>query len=105
MKKKYVYITMILAGVLYANQASFDCSKVKKDSSEGLICSSDKLMDLDRELSTVYMQALKQARKEDKLKEHQRGWIKGRNDCWKAEDEPKCMEDEYIYRIEDLQKK
>ena len=90
---------------LYANQPSFDCSKVKKDSSEGLICGSDELMDLDRELSSVYKQALLKASKDDMLKAHQRGWIKGRNDCWKAKDEKQCMANEYNLRIKELKEK
>lgn len=90
---------------LYANQPSFDCTKVKKDSSEGLICGSDKLMDLDRELAAVYKQALPKATKEDRLKAHQRGWIKGRNDCWKAKDEKKCMAEQYHLRIKELKEK
>ena len=95
----------LLTASLWANQPSFDCSKVKKNSSEGLICSSDELMGLDRELSEVYEQALPKASKEDMLKAHQRGWIKGRNDCWKAEDEKKCMADQYKIRINELKKK
>ncbi len=90
---------------LYANQPSFDCSKVKKDSSEGLICGSDELMDLDRELAAVYKQALNKASKDDMLKAHQRGWIKGRNDCWKAKDEKQCMVDQYKLRIKELKEK
>ena len=96
--------TALLTISLYANQPSFDCSKVEKNSSEGIICSSDELMDLDRELSEVYKQALSKAPKEDMLKAHQRGWIKGRNDCWKAEDEKKCMVNEYHLRIKELKK-
>ena len=97
--------TALLTANLYANQPSFDCSKVEKNSSEGLICSSDELMDLDKELSTVYKQALAKASKDDMLKAHQRGWIKGRNDCWKAEDEKKCMVDQYKLRIKELKEK
>ena len=89
----------------YANQPSFDCGKVKKDSSEGVICSSDQLMDLDRELAAVYKKALAKASKGDMLKAEQRGWIKGRNDCWKAKDEKKCMTDEYTRRIKELKDK
>lgn len=106
MQVKNVLLAFMLVSVsLSANQPSFDCSKVEKNSSEGLICGSDKLMNLDRELATVYKQALAKSSKEDMLKAHQRGWIKGRNDCWKAESELKCMEDEYIYRIDELKKK
>ncbi|PHS42253.1 MAG: hypothetical protein COB07_00500 [Sulfurovum sp.] len=101
-----IFFVLSLALVpLCANQPSFDCSKVKKDSAEGIICSSDALMDLDRELSKVYHQALKKASKEDMLKTHQRGWIKGRNDCWKAENEAQCMEDAYHLRIDELKGK
>ena len=98
-------ITVLLTTSLYSNQPSFDCAKVEKNSSEGIICSSDELMDLDRELSAVYKQALKKASKDDMLKAYQRGWIKGRNDCWKAEDEKKCMVDQYTLRIQELKEK
>jgi len=97
--------TILLTTNMYANQPSFDCSKVKKDSSEGLICSSDKLMNLDKELSSLYKQALKKASKGDMLKAHQRGWIKGRNGCWKAEDETECMVNQYNMRMEELKEK
>ncbi len=96
---------VLLSTTLYANQPSFDCAKVKKDSSEGIICDSDELMDLDKELASVYKRALPKATKDDKLKMHQRGWIKGRNDCWKADDEKKCMADEYTLRIKELKEK
>jgi len=105
-KTKSILLTaVLLSTTLYANQPSFDCSKVKKNSSEGLICSSDELMDLDKELAAVYKQALLKASKDDMLKAHQRGWIKGRNDCWKAENEKKCMADEYKLRIKELKEK
>ncbi len=105
-KTKSILLTaVLLSTTLYANQPSFDCSKVKKNSSEGLICSSDELMDLDKELAAVYKQALPKATKDDMLKAHQRGWIKGRNDCWKADDEKKCMVDEYTLRIKELKEK
>ena len=100
-----LFTVVLLSLSLYANQPSFDCSKVKKNSPEGLICSSDKLMNLDNELATVYKQALPKATKEDMLKAHQRGWIKGRNDCWKAKDEEQCMVDEYKLRIKELKEK
>ncbi len=37
------------------------------------------------------------------LKAEQRGWVKGRNDCWKSDDKRKCVEDEYQRRIAELQ--
>ena len=33
----------------------------------------------------------------------QRGWIKGRNDCWKADDKKGCAKTEYQRRIAELQ--
>lgn len=92
----------LLTASLYADPLSFDCSKIEKNNSEGLICSSDELMDLDRELFKIYKQALAKASKEDMLKVYQRGWIKDRNDCWKAGDEKKCMADQYQLRIKEL---
>jgi uncharacterized protein len=88
-----------------ANHPSYDCDKVKKESAEGKICSSNRLMDLDRELSALYKQALPKSSKSDMLKAQQRGWIKGRNDCWKAENEAKCMENAYHHRIKELKEK
>jgi uncharacterized protein len=105
MKQVHILLATILLGTTaFANQPSFDCAKVKKNSSEGVICRSDRLMDLDRELAKVYKEALTKASKGDMLKAEQRGWIKGRNDCWKAEDEEQCMVDAYKTRIEVLKK-
>ena len=59
-------------------------------------------MDLDRELAKLYREALAKAPDRNLLKAEQRGWIKGRNDCWKAPDEKQCMIDQYRFRIEDL---
>jgi len=105
MKQVYSLLAATLLGTTaFANQPSFDCAKVKKNSSEGVICRSDTLMDLDRELAKVYKEALQKASKDDMLKAEQRGWIKGRNDCWKAENEEQCMIGEYKARIEELKK-
>jgi uncharacterized protein len=103
--KTILLTTILLTTNIYANQPSFDCSKVEKDSSEGLICSSHELMNLDKELALLYKQALKKASKDDMLKAHQRGWIKGRNECWKAEDEKQCMVNQYNLRMEELKEK
>jgi uncharacterized protein len=37
------------------------------------------------------------------LKAEQRGWIKGRNDCWKSDDKRLCIEQSYKLRIAELQ--
>jgi uncharacterized protein len=101
-----IFFTMVLlTASLYADQPSFDCSKVDKESCESIICSSNTLVDLDRELSDVYKQALIKAPKEDMLKVYQRGWIKGRNECWKVKDAKSYMTDIYRQRIQELKEK
>lgn len=106
-KTKYILFSLILlaASPLHAKQPSFDCSKVEKQSCEAIICSSDTLINLDRELSEVYKQALAKAPKEDMLKAYQRGWIKGRNECWKVEDTNTYMTELYDQRIKELKEK
>jgi uncharacterized protein len=37
------------------------------------------------------------------LKAEQRGWVKGRDECWKSGDERRCVEDAYERRIAELQ--
>ena len=90
---------------LHASQPSFDCSKIEKESCEAIICASKTLKDLDRELSKVYKQALTKASKDDRLKVYQRGWIKGRNECWKVKDAHTYMADIYRQRIKELKEK
>lgn len=60
---------------------------------------------LDRKLSGVYAAAAKIATNEHppRLKAEQRGWIKGRNECWKSDDKRACVEDAYVRRIAELQ--
>jgi len=36
------------------------------------------------------------------LKAEQRGWIKGRDDCWKSDEMRGCVKREYRYRIDAL---
>jgi uncharacterized protein len=84
---------------------SFNCDSAEVGSIEELVCSDAALSALDRTLSAVYAAASKKARNEHPpvLKAEQRGWVKGRNDCWKSEDKRQCVEDEYSHRIIELQ--
>lgn len=99
------------AGSGYPGQAanatgpSFDCDKVKAGSIEAMICGDEELSALDRKLSGVYSAASMKATDEHPpvLKAEQRGWIKGRNDCWKSGDKRGCIWNEYMRRIADLQ--
>ena len=83
---------------------SFDCRKAA-GAIEQMICSDDGLAALDSELAEVYAAAAQKAVNEHPpvLKAGQRGWIKGRNDCWKRADKRQCVEQSYRRRIAELQ--
>jgi len=89
----------------HAQGPSFPCDKVEQGSIEQMVCRSADLSALDRKLAQVYAAATKKAVNEHPpmLKAEQRGWVKGRNDCWKATDEGACVRGEYVRRIAELQ--
>ena len=110
------YLTSIFAGTLLltlsapaaAETPAFDCAKASGEV-ETLICEDADLAALDHELAAVYTESLRKltGAADEKsavksLKAHQRGWIKGRNDCWKAEDKLGCTENAYKTRIAEL---
>lgn len=84
---------------------SYDCEKVEANSIEETICNDDELSGLDRRLSDVYSAASRKATNEHPplLKAEQRGWIKGRNECWKADDQRSCVKYAYQSRIAALE--
>lgn len=84
---------------------SFDCGRVEPGSIEAQVCASPDLAALDRQLAAVYAAARAKAKNEHPLTlaAEQRGWIKGRNDCWKADDKATCVRDAYRLRIAELQ--
>jgi len=84
---------------------SYDCDAVEPGSIEAMICADGELSALDRKLSRVYAAACAKAANEHppRLKAEERGWIKGRNDCWKSDDKRGCVRDEYRRRIAELQ--
>jgi len=84
---------------------SFSCSGVNKGSMEELICQDGALSALDLKLTNTYKQALVKSSHNSTLKAEQRGWIKGRDECWKAENKTSCLHDSYQERITELQKK
>ncbi len=95
----------LISGTALAATPSFDCAKVAAGSIEEMICADDALAALDRKLAEVYAAASKKAANEHPpvLKAEQRGWIKGRNECWKADDRRRCVEDSYRLRIAELE--
>lgn len=71
-----------------------------------MVCADPELAALDRQLNQVYAAASRRANNEHppRLKAEQRGWIKGRDDCWKAVDDRRaCVRGNYVQRIVELQ--
>lgn len=96
-------LALSLASPLCAAAPSFDCAKASSDI-EKLICRDGELAELDRSLAELYSVVLKNTpgSAQNQLKAEQRGWIKGRDDCWKADDLRTCVADEYRFRIDEL---
>jgi uncharacterized protein len=74
-----------LPAAALAQGPTFNCAKAQGEV-EKLICSDASLAALDRQLDGVYKAATAKAQGKfaTLLREDQRGWVKGRNDCWKA---------------------
>lgn len=94
-------------------QPTFDCNKAITEV-EIAICQDHSLIKLDNQLHAVFQQAIDKAGSIDdlpdkavkQLKATQRGWIKGRNECWKAQKSiVGCIESSYLDRIAYLQAK
>lgn len=99
-------ILALLAQGALAADPSFDCAKAES-SAEEAVCASDGLASMDRELARLYLLAVSEPDlSEDRLRElkgTQRGWIKGRDDCWKSSlGLEACVAAEYAFRIMDI---
>ena len=89
---------------------SFDCKEAASQVEE-LICNDVELARLDILLHSVFGQSVHAAGQLDdrseqvvqQLRATQHGWVKGRNDCWKAHDVRQCTADQYQRRISELQ--
>ncbi|HSC29279.1 MAG TPA: MliC family protein [Vicinamibacterales bacterium] len=83
---------------------TFDCAKASGQV-ETLICKDPALAALDRKMAEVYAAAMKKwpANVASEQRAYQRGWIRGRNDCWKEDDLRACAELSYRTRIVELQ--
>lgn len=95
----------LLLASLQAAEPSFSCAQVAAGSTEELICQTSALAELDQNMAGVYQQASAKAVNQHPpvLKAEQRGWVKGRNDCWKADDRVQCVTEGYRLRIAELQ--
>ena len=91
MKKNLIVILALAAcpfglpAAVHAQGPAFDCTKAQGEV-EKLLCSDPALAALDRKLDEIYQAATAKATGDmaRQLRTEQRGWIKGRNDCWKA---------------------
>lgn len=100
---------LIATPALAQDGPSFDCAKAES-SVEKLICADPGLARLDRTVSERYAEARKAAQglgagadeASNTLRALQRGWVKGRDDCWKATDQRACVEDAYLRRDAEL---
>lgn len=116
-----VVLGVLLSSGLTAAEAqpAFDCAKAQGQV-EQLICKDAGLAALDRTLDGVYRAATAKAKGQpaSPLRSEQRGWIGGRNECWKATDANNavfltaswtaasvrgCVEAKYRMRIAELQ--
>ena len=110
-------IVLSAAVSLHAQGPAFDCAKAEGEV-ETLVCKDAGLSALDRKLDEVYKAALAKARDNmaATLRAEQRGWVKGRNECWKTRGAPvyltaswtastvrECVEGNYKIRTSELQ--
>ena len=107
MKRLVICLAVLLAGPASADEGpSFDCAHAA-GMAEEMVCADAGLQALDRRLAEIYGKALAKVRgleaeAEAELKAMQRGWIKGRNDCWKAAVPRECIAAAYSTRSADL---
>jgi len=98
-------LSLMAAQSAFAASPSFSCAK-PSGAAEQAICKDDTLAALDRETARLYALAVGTpdlgAKQKKELVAFQRGWIKGRNDCWKAEDAKACIRESYMVRIGEL---
>lgn len=77
----------------------FDCAQATGEV-ENAVCAEPELAALDRQLGHTYAQALAKVNDPAMLRASQRGWIKGRDDCWKSGDAAAaCAREAYVARI------
>lgn len=97
------------AGAQVGEGPSFDCAKAES-SAEKLICGDPDLAALDRVVAERFDHALQVIRDldtgaeaaEKELRAYQRGWVSGRDECWKSDDLRSCVEDAYLRREGEL---
>ncbi len=102
-------VIILASPAMSENAPSFDCAKAES-SAETLICENTELAQLDRRIAARYAAAVKAIREldtgssqaEKDLRATQRGWIKGRDECWKSDDPTDCIRASYLRREGEL---
>jgi len=88
-----------------ANRPSFDCARADGQAQE-LVCTDPNLAAMDREVDRLYRLTINDSTIDDarrnEWKATQRGWIKGRDDCWKSDELGQCVMSAYAERIHRL---
>ena len=106
MIRRTILAILALSGPALAEDApSFDCAKAGSGAEE-LVCADAELARLDRRLAERFAAALAAAEALDSgaaeavdlLRATQRGWIGGRDECWKAADLRECVAFSYLSR-------
>lgn len=101
-------VFVVLSTIMHA-QPSFECAQADS-AAETLICTDESLATLDRRMADRYASAQDAVNALSSgatqalqiLKATQRGWIKGRNACWKSVDLHACVVDAYLTRDAEL---
>jgi len=108
MRRGWIMASVVAATAAQADEGpSFDCARAEGEV-ETLICGEADIAALDRRLAETWAEVIDVAEGLDErpdmdaLRAEQRGWIKGRNDCWKADDAAACVTDAYEVRISTL---
>lgn len=100
---KFTWIYLLAGAIPSAvlAQPSFDCSNVREQSAEAIICNDKELSEMDREVDRLYNKIKSQTTQSDfkNIKAYQHGWIKGRNESWKAENPREHIFQSYQRRI------
>ncbi|GKY88536.1 MliC family protein [Sinisalibacter aestuarii] len=111
--KRLSFSPALIAGLILstlparADGPSFDCARAENDA-EKAVCANANLAALDREVARLYALAAADSGLDDAaradLTAYQRGWIKGRDACWKADDLAACVAASYAMRIDELRR-
>lgn len=84
---------------------SFSCAEDNLTTVEKLICQNSELASADLVLDRTYKSALKSASPDARkyLIAEQRGWLKGRDECWKSDKQKSCVNESIKHRTIELQ--